>query len=230
MSPRFEQTVEEEKTEWIVTYGDMVTLLLCFFVAMASMANYDTERFKKTMEAIQGHMSSPNRPSGESEKRQSMELVIGQREQSMISQINSAMAGLPTNLQNVVSAQFDRKKLIITVLDMGLFAPGRVELLPGAATILEPVSKVLLTFPEFTVDIKGHTDAPLPPGSPYPSNWELTALRATAVLRFMIDRGMLPRRMTATGLADVDPLAPRDASEEDKKHNRRVEFVLEKEK
>ena len=78
------------------------------------------------------------------------------------------------------------------------------------------------------INLKGYTDDVLPsPTARFRDNWELSAMRAVNVLRLMVELGLNPNRMTATGLADLEPLLP-NTSPENRAQNRRVEFVLEK--
>ena len=78
------------------------------------------------------------------------------------------------------------------------------------------------------INIKGFTDSDPPgAGSRYRDNWEISSLRAVAVLRYMVSLGMPPNRLTATGLADLEPLYPNDTPEH-RARNQRVEFVLER--
>ena len=82
---------------------------------------------------------------------------------------------------------------------------------------------------DYRIAIRGHTDDRNIQTRQFPSNWELSAVRATTVLRFFIQQGIDPQRMTATGYADYIPLVDNDSAE-NRARNRRVEFVLEKEK
>ena len=81
---------------------------------------------------------------------------------------------------------------------------------------------------DYRIAIRGHTDDLGIDTAQFPSNWELSAVRATTVLRYFIGQGIDPERMTATGYADYLPLVENN-SVENRARNRRVEFVLEKE-
>lgn len=218
---------EESAGEWLVTYADMITLLLTFFVLMVSMSTTDATRFRQALKAIKQTMA--NEPViMEVRAKKVTNVMVGSREQTMVRQVNNMLKVMPPQMQNLISAQYDRRKLLITVSDAALFDTGTADLKPEADKVLAGVAKVLKTLPEYIIHIKGHTDN-RPINTPiYPSNWELSAVRATKVLRFMLKEGIPAYRMTATGYADVEPVAPNNTAE-NRSMNRRVEFVLEEE-
>jgi len=98
---------------------------------------------------------------------------------------------------------------------------------PSAIPIFDDLIDILFDYPDYNINIKGHTDNIPISTEIFPSNWELSAIRATTVLKYVISRGVNPDRLTATGYGDVMPLLP-NTSEENRTQNRRVEFVLEK--
>jgi chemotaxis protein MotB len=110
-----------------------------------------------------------------------------------------------------------------------LFKPGEADLQLEARPLLDAVIRVVNKHPEYKIHIQGHTDDEPISTERFPTNWELSSARATAVLRYFIDKGSEPERMTATGYADTFPLGRNDTVPGRAK-NRRVEFVLEKEK
>lgn len=93
---------------------------------------------------------------------------------------------------------------------------------------MDEIAQIIQEFPDFNVNIKGHTDNVPISTNKFPSNWELSAIRATTVLRRLTEKGIGAERLTATGYAELLPLGPND-TDEDRQKNRRVEFVLEKE-
>jgi chemotaxis protein MotB len=153
----------------------------------------------------------------EEEKREEIEEMTAEiHEQLEISQ-----------LSNVVSVQENGDQLIITVDGQTLFESGDAELSWQADYIFEELLKMFQFYYEFSINIKGHTDNIPIRTVKFPSNWELSAIRATTVLRYFLDQNITPQRMTATGYADSVPIAPND-TEDNRALNRRVEFVLEK--
>lgn len=132
-----------------------------------------------------------------------------------------------SQISNVVSVQQNGDQLIITVDGQTLFESGESELSWQADFIFEELIRMFQFYYEFSINIKGHTDNIPIRTVKYPSNWELSAIRATTVLRYFLEEGIAPQRMTATGYADSVPIAPND-NEDNRALNRRVEFVLEK--
>ena len=227
MSVRFQDPneTEENTQEWLTTYADMITLLLAFFVMLFSISTMNLPKFQETMGAIKTAMSKTALPQPRAQPTMVVSQVVGLRQRNLINEVNRALEGVPEG--STISAQFDRNKILLTIGDKTVFDPNKAELLPAGKEMLKKVAKLLETFAEYDVSIKGHTDN-VPINTPqFPSNWELSAIRATAVLRFLLSQGIPAYRMTATGLADIDPIAPNN-SPENRALNRRVEFVLEK--
>jgi chemotaxis protein MotB len=108
-----------------------------------------------------------------------------------------------------------------------LFESGSVDLNHESYPILDNIVQIVDHYSEYTVNIKGHTDDKSISTSRFPSNWELSAIRATTVLQYLIKKGIDPARLTATGYGDLFPLAPNN-SVENRALNRRVEFELAK--
>ena len=132
-----------------------------------------------------------------------------------------------SQISNVVSVQQNGDQLIITVDGQTLFESGESELSWQADYIFEELIRMFQFYYEFSINIKGHTDNIPIRTVKFPSNWELSAIRATTVLRYFLEEGIAPQRMTATGYADSVPIAPNN-NEDNRALNRRVEFVLEK--
>jgi chemotaxis protein MotB len=228
---------DEGAPEWLLTYGDMVTLLLTFFVFLFSVSTLDVTRFESIKESVQESLGGP--PGGvvgglpwDSKgypvppHLKGLEQISGLEEEPLLADIKEMID--KKNLDDVieVSAQGERT-VILRVKGQVLFASGATSINPEARPVLEGIAKIVYEYPQFRLDIKCHTD-PRPISTPkFDSNWELSALRATAVLRYLADKGISPKRMTATGYADTQPLVP-NTSEESMAKNRRVEFVLEK--
>ncbi|MFH1058020.1 MAG: flagellar motor protein MotB [Pseudomonadota bacterium] len=227
-----EEDDDESSGEWLVTFSDMVTLLLTFFVFLVSMANLDEQKFEQIIDSIQVNLGKQEQPGGDVGRLQlrttmprSLDQLTGIEQEPLLEDVQQTLK--LKNIDDVVRVASQGNEVVMLVEGQTFFNSGQAELKKEAWPILDQVAAIVLRHPEYVLHIKGHSD-PRPISSPrFESNWELSALRATAVLRYLLGKGIPPRRMTATGYADTEPLLP-NTSEENMAKNRRVEFVLEK--
>jgi len=119
-----------------------------------------------------------------------------------------------------------KSKTIINIDNSILFDSGRATLKKQIKTSLAKIADALINFPENNLQIEGHTDDVPIKTARYPSNWELSAARALAVLRFFSDdTDVDPRKLSAVGYGEYQPLVPNDTPE-NRKLNRRVDIVI----
>jgi chemotaxis protein MotB len=218
---------EEEGATWLTTYGDLVTLLLCFFVILYAMSTLDKKKFELAAESLKSsfgtgfyreYIENPENPDTEiqlDKKTFGKENVV----KDIKKFIKQRRVGKYIKLK-----EFDGK-ITITLSGGLLFGSGQAVLKPKARPILDDVISIISEYEEYKVNIKGHTDNVNIRSAKYPSNWELSAIRATSVLRYVVYGGISPKRLTATGYAHTMPIKPNNSSVNRGK-NRRVEFVL----
>lgn len=121
-----------------------------------------------------------------------------------------------------------KDRLSVEIVDKILFASGSDQVTSEGKGVLKKVSDILKNVKENSIRIEGHTDnVPIGPrlAGKFPSNWELSASRATQVVRYLSDLGISPENLSAVGLAEYRPVAPNDTPE-GKQRNRRIEIVL----
>ena len=224
----------DDDATWLVTYADLMTLLLVFFVLLYSLASFEKEKYKSKVESVLEQLEQNQKADGvlldlseETDRKISLEDITGlrSREVTLFKMVNNLVRKTDQN-QNITT-QSQNGKIIITVSGETLFSSGSAKLNPGALPVFNQMIQIFDKFPEYTVNIKGHTDN-IPISTPvFPSNWELSAIRATTVLRYLISMGISPQRLTATGYGDIMPQVP-NTTDKNREKNRRVEFVLEK--
>ncbi len=213
---------------WMVTYGDIMTLLLTFFVLLLSYSTIREEAFRRALASFQEalgilpnersmirfeqipavRMSPPIPPAHEIVKR-------------IRNSVNLA------GLQGKVNVREDREGIRITIQSPILFDSGKAELREEALPVLEELIKVLRESPNDVV-IEGHTDN-VPINTPeFPSNWELSTARAISVTKYFFERGDLePRRFNVAGYGEYHPVSTNETAE-GRQENRRVEILLKK--
>ena len=224
--------------EWLMTFADMSTLLLTFFILLMSMSHLDKARFADNFSSVReqfggdkmrvaetGAAVGGTSPEALMDSVRERERIIAAQKQSL-SEIQTFLTR--TAHSDIVKARVDNDKITLTVPSEVLFAPGSEVVLPAAAPFLAELRNLFLKERQQNINIKGYTDnSPLPTGARFKDNWELSALRAVNILRTMLDGGIEAVRLTATGLGDLNPVAP-NTTDENRALNRRVEFELER--
>lgn len=217
---------EEGAPAWYVSFADMATLLMATFLMLLSFASMDLKKFHKMAGSVQAALGAPGQgapagppapvplpvsgPAPAAPPSQTETLTIVQ---SLFQDLGSAAEVVQT--EGGVTVRMEGKVI---------FLSGDATVKPQARRILDRVAGLLRRY-TFDLYILGHTDPEPIETAQFPSNWELSAARASAVLRYLIERGASPQRLVAAGFADSRPLAPNDTPE-GRARNRRVEFVF----
>lgn len=258
-SRRRELTDEQGSPGWLMTYADLMTLLLVFFVLLFSMSNLEKERFADAVRsfksafqnAVSGApdsliplenmtpgtpaeindaiMQAPqdSNPAEQNDAEDSAQSEIAALEwQQLTRDLERAFQLMQMEDAVEIGAPKDGK-LSLRVKGAALFNSGSADFNYAMLPMLDALLETLIVNPGYKMEIQGHTDDIPIQTAQFPSNWELSAVRATTVLRYLIDSGINPKRLTATGYGASIPLMP-NISPENRAANRRIEFVLEK--
>jgi chemotaxis protein MotB len=217
---------------WLLTYSDMITLLMAFFIMMYSMSVLNLDKFRRAAASLRAEFGPQVRARDEAGGGGVLAHPLpGADERAMEPQVQSVEDQLAkyiqeNNLADVVRVRREPRGLVISLVsDNLLFPVGEADLRPPALAILDKIAVLLAGIPNPIV-VEGHT-CNLPIHTPrYPSNWELSAARACSVVRYLTDRwGLPPSRLAATGYADSRPVAA-NRTEEGRVQNRRVDVVV----
>ncbi len=215
---------------WVMTYGDMMSLLLTFFVLIVSFSSMQEAKFKEAANSLRqafGVLVQPNsvidfnRPLvPKNDFGDSDDLLYEVRELEM--------ALLDQNMQDQVQVAVTPDGVTFRVDAPVFFARGQASLQPSSAVLLDKLASFLRKFPN-EIRVEGHTD-PLPIRSVrFPSNWDLSAARAVSVARYFQEHGVPSERLAAVGYGEFHPLAD-NATPEGRARNRRVEIHLKVER
>jgi len=216
---------------WMVTYGDMMTLLMCFFVLIVSFSTMDVIKYRSLVGSLQSAFGSKQAIATRVITGKTTAVNLGDNQPGRSSMTEDLLEHELTSaveeegLTGEATLHRTDRGLVLRVRGHILFDPGGVTIRPESLALLKKVGWIIRQFTR-TVYVEGHTDN-LPVSSDrYGSNWELSSLRASAVVRYLQETELLPpERFVASGLAATVPIASNSTSAGRAK-NRRVEFVF----
>jgi chemotaxis protein MotB len=228
----------ENAERWLLTYADLITLLMVFFVVLYSMSSADSSKWQEVSLALQqafnvgvlqGQSSSTLSNGGDAAVTPPpVDTLITDNEVPRVTRINdkiAAVLAVITSQTPDVTVGIDREGIVIRMSGSYLFDSGRAELKPNSMALLDAIATELRPI-DNEIRIDGHTDS-TPIDSPrYPTNWELSVARALAVTRHLSESdGVQASRLTAAGYGEFRPLVAND-TRVDRAKNRRVEIHL----
>ncbi len=230
----------EDSNGWLMTYGDMMTLLLTFFILLFAMSETKMDDFAQLMESLKSAIGKQEVP--EAGTREGLEMLNREAKEKKPNAVDELGAMVNKELENIksdveefimknklagkVKVEMDGRGAVITISDVLLFPPGTTTINPDGESVLKEVKDVLKQF-DYHIKVEGHTDNVPISTLQFPSNWELSANRASKIVRFFIANGIPPEQLSAEGFAEFRPIATNDTPE-GRAQNRRVEIVYER--
>jgi chemotaxis protein MotB len=219
---------KENKERWLLTYADLITLLMIFFVVMYALSAVDVKKYQALARALNvvfgGGLSMVGESSGTSvvplpstspASSDTLEAVRASAEE-MLSQ---------GGVQLGSSAQVEQQGLVITLENRLVFQPAHADISALGRKQLVKLG-ALLRDSKLPVRVEGHTDDVPVHTAEFPSNWQLSAVRAANIAQLLVEQaGVDPRRISAVGLADSRPIAD-NRTAAGRARNRRVTIVI----
>lgn len=232
-----QEEVKPGSPEYMTTYGDMMTLLLCFFVLLFAMSSIDAQKFQAIMQSFHG--SAGVLKSGKTidddayiqnsalRNKITNSITETQRLKALKASIEQHVK--ENKLEKQISVQLEERGLLLRFNENVLFDSGKADLKKGSKEILVYLSNILSSedFNDRLIVVEGHTDSdPIRNIRKFPTNWELSTTRAVNVLRYLVEETeMNPERFSAGGYSKYHPVVVND-SPENKSKNRRVDIVI----
>ena len=220
-----EPVLEAQEESWLMTYLDVITLLLVMMVVMLSLAGPPNGKASASAE------NTPPDPvnAAQSPTQVSPDIVppVPLPVPVALPAAQDPLAGLPLDqLGKDVEVVKSETGVRFRISSEILFSSGASNLAQGGLSVLDTLLPVLNAQPELRLVVEGHTDNVPIQTERFPSNWELSTGRAASVARYLIERGIAPQRLQATGYADTRPISEAQSPSE-KALNRRVELTME---
>lgn len=248
MARRRREEEHENHERWLVSYADFITLLFAFFVVMYAISSVNegkykvlsnslTNAFKNTtgqpggqpIATIQGAPLMPVKSIAKPDK-----LPDQKKTEEKKSEQRQKMRNVADDIKNVLQPLIAQGKVklletsrgvTVEINDSILFPAGQARLQPASVSAMQAIAQVLADS-DFPITIEGHTDNIPIATAQFPSNWELSAMRATTVLRLFNEGGVGAERLTAIGYGETRPLET-NTTLEGRARNRRVSILID---
>lgn len=229
---------------WLISYADFITLLFAFFVVMYAISSVNHGKYKELSSslgnAFGGGSSVINLQNGarkgfESSGQSSLvkPLPLAQRQYEKLKRQREAMILMAKNLSNSLAPLVQEGKIQVIQNNRGiridisdglLFTPGSAELSQTALAPLNEIARVLQQN-SYAIQVEGHTDNSPIHNDQFFSNWELSAVRASSVVRMFNGTGIIESRLSAVGFGSAQPVSDNE-SPEGRARNRRVSVMV----
>jgi len=239
-----DEEVEEEPDEgippWVMTFADLVTLLMVFFILLFAMGSIEDEKWRLIKESLKTALGDDVIP--EAGTRLGLEVVQEALAEKAVIAVDEVGAMVAKEIEDLASeveefvyknklagqvqVSSDERGAIITVSDVVLFPAGQAATSPAGKEVLKKVFDLLKQF-DYNVKVEGHTDNIPIKTEQYPSNWELSAARAANVARQLVTAGFPPQKLSVEGFAEFRPKVPNDSTK-NRGVNRRIEIVYQR--
>jgi chemotaxis protein MotB len=220
---------------WLITYADMITLLLAVFIVLYALSDTNVRKFSAFAQSVAAAFSVDILKGTEATT-----VTSGQQMAPMTSSFDAGSGALSADMRSVQATVMDfaiqkgvasqvsvdrvPEGIAIRISDALLFSSGRAALDERSRVLLARVVAAVLPLPN-AVRIEGHTDTGQPAGPFYTDNWSLSVDRAVAVLRAMVAGGIDPARVGAAGYGEYRPLVP-NTDDASRARNRRVDILI----
>ncbi|MDH5762435.1 MAG: flagellar motor protein MotB [Nitrospinota bacterium] len=225
---------------WVITFADMVTLLMVFFILLFAIGTVEQEKWRQIKESLRQALGADS--IDELGTRQGLDVLSTKVDEQTVHAVDEVGAMVNREMEDIISeveefvfknklsgevrVSSDERGAVITISDVVLFPPGSADMTAKGRTTLQQVFDLLKQF-NYNVKVEGHTDNTPIHTLRFPSNWELSASRASEVAHMLIDDGFPPERLSVEGFAEFRPIVP-NTSVENRARNRRIEVVYQR--
>jgi chemotaxis protein MotB len=243
MNRRREEKKKDNLERWLLTYSDLITLLMVFFVVLYSLSSLNVKKYQAVAVSLAqemggGGQSVLNDPGVSLAPGVSVNSPVDENITSKDLQELNTLEQLRKELQDYidqnelngkVAVTIEERGVVISFQDVALFPLGSAELTADAKEMVGKIGLIIMKTPQY-IRVEGHTDNLPINTSLYPSNWELSVARATSVVQELIHSlNFPPYRLSATGYGEFRPRVP-NGTEFQHQQNRRVDIVALKSK
>lgn len=225
---QLKKPTQEGEGGWALTLADMMTLLLCFFVLMLAIADVDQNKYKSVSDSLAEAMGVD--VQGRNPQAASGARISISQDQRNIFEMQLEMSRLVGRETEALKIKMRPDSVAIILKGNFFFQSGKADLTPAATNVLKQIVPTLAKSP-YDIVVEGHSDNIPMKSAQFPSNWELSSARASAVARYLLAHGFNKKRIKVMGMADTSPMYPNEDEKgnpipENQKRNRRVTLLV----
>jgi len=218
---------------WLVSYADFITLMFAFFVVLYAISQVNEGKYRVLSDALLNAFRDGRSPLGNVRGDAIIALPVPSHDEFSRRRSEARLKTIARDMNDALIALVQQGQVRVSETSRGiavdinaslLFAPGRAELSSNAQQALGSVARVLSALPN-AVEVEGHTDDSPIANSLYPSNWELSAARASRVVRLFSELGLAPTRLSAVGYGEFRSVED-NTTAEGRARNRRVTVLV----
>ena len=234
---------EHVNTErYMLTYSDMITLLMMFFIIMYASSNVDATKYRQISDSFKiafsggqtivgsGDSMDAKNSSARSNKESNGQVKndkVNQQEENRLNQVKQTIDNYiqQNNMTGSVSTEIEERGLVVSIRDTLFFDSGKADVKPEFQKKIVEIGKILNTIDNY-IRIEGHTDNVPISNYKYMDNLDLSTSRANVVLRVLQNQSNInPKRLTSMGYGEQRPVADNN-TEAGREKNRRVDIVV----
>ncbi len=232
--------VEKDTAErWLLTYADLMNLLLIFFIILYTISQTDVAKFNQLAESLREAFGESTASSFISESGAGTSIIPLENtapspvipstlEDQQMEEVKEKVTEIikNENLTGEVEVSMQERGVLISIKEKVLFKSGSAEIEPESRQTVEKLGGALKIITGNHMRVEGHTDNDPINTAQFPSNWELSLIRATNVLHLLVDKsGVDPTIISPVGYGEFRPKLP-NTTPENKAANRRVDIVI----
>jgi chemotaxis protein MotB len=233
------QEEPDHHDRWLVSYADFITLLFAFFVVMYAISSLNEGKYRVLSNALTGAfgrvmIQTPRQPEKAVDSAVRLDpLPVARQNTEVLRREREHMTGMARDILAVLEPLVREGKVKVTQTSRGvtidinasvLFPSGEAKLSADSSQALRAIASVLKD-DNHAIQVEGHTDNLPIKNSVFPSNWELSAVRASTVVRLFAESGIEDARMTAVGQGPKQPVGSNDTAD-GRARNRRVTITI----
>jgi chemotaxis protein MotB len=220
---------------WVTTFGDLMSLLLCFFVLLLSFSEIDRQKYKQVAGSMERAFGIQRKQNVSESPRQGLKMIAKDFDQQAIAtrikefigrELEENFDDLYAKIASDIEIEAGKDQVVIRLMGESTFDSGKAEIKPELKPMILRIGQILSAEISGDIIIAGHTDDVPVHGGPFQSNLKLSIARAATVAQFLLDQSTIdPRHLSTMGFGEYRPIAE-NGTEMGRRKNRRVEIIV----